>query len=419
MLNMLGGLRPSCLRGFLGGQPLHRPWAASRLLDTRDSKVERKRTTKRMSKRDFSRCACCSCQIEDSTHSCRQLEGGYIPSALNNSGLAPIFSLSHVQFTLPAPLITLVASSNALFMALYPLSLIIIDLSRPEELINLELPKPAASGAGASAGASVVISKLFADPAGRHLLVTTSTADTFYLPIGGGVAGQVKKFRPLRLKQAVTAVAWSPSSSGSSTHTPNSQNPQPTVDILIGSSTGQISTLTLPPAEDMLLFKTVGIANKPLERDLHQVYALSEQAEITGLGCGFWGKGSSKKAWVLATTHSRIYEVQASVTTRSVAGKGGWAEEVFKPVRDGAPSGFSDYCPSKTDKASQSFRNFPGPHRSLNCAFTTPMVMARQPTRCCHRQLLPGSQVRQARRPLLTRLSARPLSFSYPNINLS
>lgn len=246
-----------------------------------------------------------------------------------------MFSLSHVQFTLPAPLIALVASSNALFMALYPLSLIIIDLSRPEELINLELPRPAATGAGATSGSSpVVISKLFADPGGRHLLVTTTTSDTFYLPIGGGLTGQVKKFRPLRLKQAVTAVAWSPSSASSST----SSQSGPTSDILIGSSTGQISTLTLPPSEDMLLFKTVGINNKPLERDLHQAYALGDQAEITGLGCGFWGKGSSKRAWVLVTTESRIYEVQGPVTSRSVSGKGGWAEEVFRPVREGAPS---------------------------------------------------------------------------------
>jgi hypothetical protein len=87
--------------------------------------------------------------------------------------------------------------------------------------------------------------------------------------------------------------------------------------------------------------------SKPLERDLQTVYTVPDEQAVTGLAFGFWPAGGSKtvsrsgpkRAWVVVTTRERIYEVQGNVTSSSAGGKsGGWAEEVFKPVRETTPS---------------------------------------------------------------------------------
>jgi hypothetical protein len=227
---------------------------------------------------------------------------------------------------------------------------------KPEELITIDLPKPAVEkGAPISKDGSPVIQRLFADPTARHLLITTSSGDTFYLPISpGNAAVQSRRPRPLRLKQTVTSVAWSPhSESGSGSETPSKGDAitPPSTDVLLGSSTGQISSLPLPPQDD--IFKSVSISmTKPLERDLQVVYTLPDETPVTGLSFGFWpiastsklpaGKKGERRAWVVMTTKERVYEVQGNVTSTSVGGKSGsWAEEVFRAVREGTPSSYS------------------------------------------------------------------------------
>ena len=89
---------------------------------------------------------------------------------------------------------------------------------------------------------------------------------------------------------------------------------------------------------------------KSLERDLQSVYTLPDNQPISGISFGFWpslsgaangaSKGSGpRRAWVVITTKERMYEVQGEVSNAVAGGKaGGWAEELFKPVREGAPS---------------------------------------------------------------------------------
>ncbi|KAK4687400.1 vacuolar protein sorting-associated protein 18, partial [Tremellales sp. Uapishka_1] len=262
------------------------------------------------------------------------LETGFIPSTRNQTSLLPpLFSLSLVQYSPPSTLLCLTASNNLLFLAAAPLSIIIIDLNKPDELVTIELPKPAAEKGSPNPQPkeSPFIHKLFADPTARHLLITTSSGDTFYLPISpGNPAVQSRRPRPLRLRQTITSVAWSPEYS-----TEKDEITPPSTDVLLGSSNGQVSSLPLPPQDD--IFKSVSISmTKPLERDLQVVYTLADGQPITGLGFGFWKK--EKKAWCVVATKERIYEVQGSVGTTTAGGKaGGWAEELFKPLRESAP----------------------------------------------------------------------------------
>ena len=216
---------------------------------------------------------------------------------------------------------------------------------------------------------SPVIRKIFTDPTARHLIVTTTTGDTFYLPISpGNPAVQSRRPRPLRLRQTITAVAWSPicgvapgdqtSANGeaSASFKGDAITP-PSTDVLLGTSTGQILSLPLPPQDD--IFKSVSISmTKPLERDLQTVYTLPDSQPVTGISFGFWStmsgafgnkagsakKGSDKRAWVVVTTKERMYEIQGNVSSTTVGGKsGGWAEETFKSVREGPPSKSGQY----------------------------------------------------------------------------
>lgn len=278
------------------------------------------------------------------------METGFIPSSRLQTSLPPLFSLSLVQYTPPAAILSLVTANNLLVLALYPLSIVIINLNRPDELVTVDLPRPAPEKGSSAPVVNPVIEKLFIDPTARHLLITTDSGDTFYLPISpGNAAVQSRRPRPLRLRQSITAVAWSPYS-GPSTETASGTDGQPaktdaitppSTDVLLGTVSGHVLSLPLPPQDD--IFKSVSISmSKPLERDLQTVYALPDQQPVTGLAFGFWSdteRKGKRRAWVIITTRERVYEVQGSVTTTSAGGKtGGWAEEVFKPVRNTALS---------------------------------------------------------------------------------
>jgi hypothetical protein len=282
----------------------------------------------------------------------KQLETGFVPSTKLQTGLPPLFALSLVQYSPPSSILQLVTANNILFLASHPLTIIIIDLNNPDDLITVDLPRPAPEKGQQSTKELPVIQRLFVDPTARHLIITTNTGDTFYLAISpGNPAVQSRRPRPLRLRQTITAVGWSPISGAAGTGDSGDGNiskgdavTPPSTDILLGTTTGQILSLPLPPQDD--IFKSVAIGtSKTVERDLQQVYTLPDAQPVTGVAFGFWPRDSSgrgkkeKRAWVVITSKIRVYEIQGNVGTTTAGGKGGgWAEEVFKPYRDSAPS---------------------------------------------------------------------------------
>lgn len=224
----------------------------------------------------------------------------------------------------------------------------LVDLNKPLDIVTIDLPKPAPEKGNKDAAQREVpvIAELFVDPTARHLIATTNSGDAFYLPISpGNPAIQSRRPRPLRLRQTVTAVAWSPLSGPTGAGDGPSQSAKqdgvtpPATDVLIGTASGQVLSLPLPPQDD--IFKSVSISmSKPLERDLQTVYTLLDQAPVMGLAFGFWPEGEKprKRGWVVVTTKDRVYEVQGSVSNASPGKGAAWAEELFKPVRDSAPS---------------------------------------------------------------------------------
>lgn len=272
-------------------------------------------------------------------------------------------------------------------MAIYPLTILIIDLERPGDVVTVEIPKGAVEGASESGSGSglaangaakgkgrAMVDNIWGDSTGRHLIVsviggTGSGGDAFYISTSNlapsSVEGQaqttapLRKARHLRLRHPISTLAF-PIPKPSTILNPASVKDLPlATDCLLGGPAGQISTLTLPLSEDLFNIKGVaGLTGKTFERDHVVIYTLPDGASVDGLAFGSMrsdsagGSGdkgskgtrssaSEEKVWIMATTKERLYELQVMSPTSSASmvtkGGGGWAEEVTKKYKDSIP----------------------------------------------------------------------------------
>lgn len=230
----------------------------------------------------------------------------------------PIFSLGRVQFALPSPLHSLSCTSNILLLTLSGLprpsntssaggqspQLIRIDLDKPTEVENIDLPSP--PPVTTRDGVVSSLHRVHVDPTGRHVVISTTNGDNFYVFIGtlptGGAPTSGRRAKPLaRLKGAIIeSVSWTPSSTSASSASFSTR------EILLGTANGQILETTLldPSLAESSSFSipVPGRSGAP-ERYVKLLYTLPERQGITGLKCETWGK----RATIIATTKTRIY----------------------------------------------------------------------------------------------------------------
>ncbi|KAI0375319.1 hypothetical protein BV20DRAFT_1032567 [Pilatotrama ljubarskyi] len=204
---------------------------------------------------------------------------------------APIFQLGEVQCPLSAPLVSLVVSSDSLFMGLANNLIIEIELSRAEQFIRIQIPRKPNEFA---------IHKLFLDPSGRHLLVTSLQGENWYFYRGWKKPKQLKGF-----KMVIESVAWNKAALLSSSHSTSTR------EILVGARNGTIYEAVLDAEEDFF---------KSQERYLQPVYTLPERHPVTGLKYDMFPPVDPKWALVLATTPTRIYEFVGKPARRSEEG---------------------------------------------------------------------------------------------------
>lgn len=265
---------------------------------------------------------------------------------------APIFSLGQVQFTLPSTLHSLSCTNNILVLACTgtrptssssasppPLpQLIRIDLDRPTEVETIDIPlaAPAQHARGAPAPAVPTLHKVHVDPAGRHVLVSTSTGDNYYvflgsLPAGTGgpsSASSARRAKPLtRLKGAIVeAVAWSPSSSASTAFS--------TGGILLGTTTGQLlETCLLDPSLDQSggAFSLPVPGRSSVERYVKQLFTLPERQSVVGLRYEVWGK----RVAVVAATATRVHQFVGAAGPKVKDEDAAVLEAVMQPYSSG------------------------------------------------------------------------------------
>ena len=168
--------------------------------------------------------------------------------------------------------------------------LVLLELSRDDQVFQIQIPRKTTD---------FTIYKLFLDPSGRHLLVTSTQGENWYLYRGWKRPRQLKSF-----KMVIESVAWNKAALlGSANNHPTS-----TREILVGARNGTIYEAVLDAQEDFF---------KSAERYLQPVFTLPERHPVTGLQFAFFPPMDPRRALVLVTTPSRIYQFVGTPDRRS------------------------------------------------------------------------------------------------------
>lgn len=272
-----------------------------------------------------------------------------------------------------------------------PPRIVRIDLLVPEnertvDLYSLPNSRDGGSGSGAPAPAQssttarssgtnqlarldpTSIHKLFLDPSGRHVIVSTDAGDSFYFFSGWEAtvkrARQLPKWRGI----VVNAVSWNSPLTQSSSQV--AQTTTSTKEILLGDIDGNIYECVIDASVGGEEMGVAATALRPfgrggnLERYFKHVYTLpageSAKNAITGIRAEIWAATSAsqnpqrKRAAVIITTASRIQQflgtVPAAASTVSVSEReeGGMYEDLFKVYRDTTPSRYPSVPVART-----------------------------------------------------------------------
>ena len=200
-------------------------------------------------------------------------------------------------------------------MGLVNNTIVIIELSREEQVIQIPIPKKPTE---------MTIHKLFLDPSGRHLIVSSLQGENWYLFKGWKKPRLLKGF-----KMVIESIAWNKSALlGSSRSTS-------TREMLIGARNGTLYEAILDAEDDFF---------KSQERFLQPVFTLPERHPVTGVKFDFFPPMDTKKVLILVTTPSRIYQFLGSVDRRSEDGR--TFASVFSSYRDTAPSTCASSLPT-------------------------------------------------------------------------
>jgi len=195
-----------------------------------------------------------------------------------------------------------------LAMGLTSNTIVLIELSHPDRVINIQIPRKVTD---------MTFHRLFLDPSGRHLLITSIQGENWYLYRGWKKPRQLKSF-----KMVIESVAWNKSALLSSSHSTSTR------EILIGGRNGVIWEAVLDAEEDFF---------KSQDRYLNNLFSLPERHPITGLKFDFFPPSDPKKVLVIVTTPSRIYQFVGAPDRRSEDGGRVFAS-LFASYRDTAPS---------------------------------------------------------------------------------
>ncbi|KKP02713.1 hypothetical protein THAR02_05166 [Trichoderma harzianum] len=198
------------------------------------------------------------------------------------SGDLPIFTIERVQlqFSIAADFAAAQVANNVIILALTSGRILRIDLNRPEDIDDIDLPrKPSEIG---------IIRRMFLDPTASHLLVCTSLGHNFYLH------SQSKQPRLLSKLPGVLieSIAWNPSLPTASTR-----------EILIGTVDGNIYEAFIETSNEFYRKEMKHLKN------LHKL----PDGPVTGLWVdNLHGKNDLRR--VMIATQSRLFHLVGRIS---------------------------------------------------------------------------------------------------------
>ncbi|CAN8096367.1 unnamed protein product [Discula destructiva] len=227
--------------------------------------------------------------------------GGFAATGdLADSGIAqlPIFNVEPVQlaFSIAADFVAAQVGNNVLILALSTGRILRIDLERPEDIDDIDLPKkPSEAG---------VIRRMFLDPTASHLIICTSLGENYYLH------SQSRTPRPLARLRGVSieCVAWNPALPTASTR-----------EILFGASDGTVY--------EAYIETTTEFYRK--EEKFLKVLQKVPDGPVTGLWVDVLS-GRSEVRRVMVATQTRLYHLTGKVGGRHHEGGGSIYTRMFE-----------------------------------------------------------------------------------------
>lgn len=169
--------------------------------------------------------------------------------------------------------------------------LILIELAHATQVVRIQIPRKPQD---------MTLYKLFMDPSGRHIIITSIQGENWYLFRTWKKSRQLKTF-----KMVIESIAWNKAALLSSSR------PTSTREMLIGARNGVVYEAILDAEEDFF---------KSQERYLQTVFTLPERHPITGIKFDFFPVADPRKALVVVTTPSRIYQFVGAPDRRSEDG---------------------------------------------------------------------------------------------------
>jgi hypothetical protein len=217
----------------------------------------------------------------------------------------PIFELERVQYTVPAPLVSLAVASDVLVMGMLPNEVVLIELTRADQIIRMTIPRNDFS-----------LHKVFVDPSGRHIVITSNQGENWYIFKGWKKPKLLKSF-----KMIIESIAWNRTALLASTGSTSTR------EILIGARNGTVYEALLDAEDDFF---------KSPDRYIQSLYTIQERHPITGIKFDIFPPQQGTKALVIATTPSRIYQFIGTPERRS-DDSGRVFSKLFSSYRDTVP----------------------------------------------------------------------------------
>ena len=208
---------------------------------------------------------------------------GFVTARLDDD--TPIFNKQRINFDPPDPITHMCVCNSHLVMGMSTNILLCIDLDHPDSPNEVELLK----------SADDVISSMFLDPSGRHLIVSMKSGENYYLSYGAKKARVLAKLKGHR----ITSVGWNQRNVTESS----------TDAILLGTSKGIILETKLVTAEDTHLFSA------SIEQYVKQLYSFAP-VPVTGIEFDTMpSSGGNAEYFILVIVGSRLIQFIGSVSS--------------------------------------------------------------------------------------------------------